>query len=149
MWAVLSVLLLALTSSQEGLNRTLDELFNTMIPSTQVHIKSLATGFDPIRKARIQFGLLKDDIVWENRGFSDRQISLIAVFALHGAISDAEAKIESLGKKAEEDEENAKKYEDQIYTIGNFIEGAKKIIEREKEEFKFGEMPDWMLKFYF
>ncbi len=148
MWLILLTSLLVVPPSQES-DRTLDELSSELQPGTRTHIESLTTGFDPIRNPRIQFALLKGDLAWQNRGYTDRQMSLMAVLAIRGAIPDAEAKIKSLEKKIEEDEENATKYEDQIYTIGDFIEGAKEIIEREKEEFKLGEMPDYMLKFYF
>lgn len=148
MWLVLAASLLAVPFSQES-SRTLDELFSELTPSTQASIKVTATGFDPIRSPRIQFVLLKEHLVWQNRGYTDRQMSLIAVLTIRFAIPDAEARIESLGKKAEEDIENAAKYEKQIYNIEDFIERAKEIIEREKVEFKLEEMPDYMLKFYF
>lgn len=59
-----------------------NELLSKLTPSTAGHLRNVAEGFDLERSLRVQQALLREDLIWQNRGFTDRQIDLMVFLAV-------------------------------------------------------------------
>jgi len=74
----------------------LDDLFDRLPESSQRNIELLGEGFEERVPPKLQIRLLRQDIEWQNRGFSDRQVRLISALALYRAIGNAEEELAPL-----------------------------------------------------
>ena len=126
------VLLFLLAFSQPKL----DEIFLRLIPTTQAGIGAKAAAIVPTKNARIQMKLLEEDLIWQDRGYTKRQIKLIVTLVLYKAIG--------LAEKITKDptEEQKKKLDD----IKLFIEMATILVEKNVKE--LGDFQDYELTFY-
>jgi hypothetical protein len=57
--------------------------------SSAAHLRKLASGFDPERSLRIQQALLREDLIWQNRGYSARQLDLMVFIAVALTVQSA------------------------------------------------------------
>lgn len=64
-------------------------LISRLEPSSVAHLQSLAKGFDLERSLRVQQSLLREDLIWQNRGFTARQIDLMVFVAVALSVEKA------------------------------------------------------------
>ena len=58
------------------------DLISRLEPSSVAHLQKVAKGFDLERSLRVQQSLLREDLIWQNRGFTARQIDLMVFVAV-------------------------------------------------------------------
>lgn len=129
----MSTLVLLLVLNQP----VLDSAFDRMHRSTRVYVLKVAEAFDPTRSLRVQLHLLDEDLIWQTRGLSERQRTIVSVIALYKAMESIEGIIE------EPDEEQKK----QLSSIIEFEMMAQEHIKEIVAQ--LGTIHDHELKFYF
>ena len=64
--------------------------------SATAYLQKVAEGFDPERSLRVQQALLREDLVWQSRGFSRRQIDLMVFISVALSLEEAEGRLSAL-----------------------------------------------------
>ncbi len=137
MWLILLVLVFP----QKEFNSAFDRLSYPR----QKMIESLSTKIEPIKSARIQYFLFREHLVWQNFDNTTwqykRQVTIITVLSFHKAIGLFEKQIKKIEEIGAPDDKQA----EWIRETRQFIEEAKKLIEKDFRE--LGEITDRDLDF--
>ena len=64
--------------------------------SATAYLQKVAQGFDPERSLRVQQALLREDLVWQSRGFSRRQIDLMVFISVALSLERADGRLSEL-----------------------------------------------------
>ena len=64
--------------------------------SATAYLQKVAEGFDPERSLRVQQALLREDLVWQSRGFSRRQIDLMVFISVALSLEEADGRLSEL-----------------------------------------------------
>jgi hypothetical protein len=64
-----------------------------LTPSATEYLQKVAAGFDPERSLRVQQALLREDLIWQSRGFSRRQIDLMVFISVALSLEEAEEQV--------------------------------------------------------
>ena len=64
--------------------------------SATAYLQKVAQGFDPERSLRVQQALLREDLVWQSRGFSRRQIDLMVFISVALSLEEADGRLSEL-----------------------------------------------------
>ena len=82
------------------------ELLSRLPRSTQEYLENVATAFQTGRSLSVQQALFREDLIWQNRGLTDRQIDLIVfvsvALSLDAAADQAAKLCRSLEEKRDE-----------------------------------------------
>ncbi len=130
------LLLILFTFKPEFSQSKLDKVYEKLPSVTQIAIENFAKNFSLIKPPRVQVGLLKEELKWRVRGYTERQIILSTIMALYKAVNLAEEVLDN------PTEEQKKKLNDIIF----FVEIGKDIVNFETK--KLGELSEGELNFY-
>jgi hypothetical protein len=109
----------------------LDRLFDKLTPSTRASIENLGTGFKYLNPPESQVRLLREDLKWQNKGYSSRQIRLVSALALYKAVGNAEDELASLlelDKLTAEQGKSKEELELFIIDATTFVDGEAKAL---------------------
>ncbi len=87
-----SCLLEDMVSTEDGLCSMVEEaqvLLSRLAPSTASHLKSLAQNFDVERNLRVQQGLFREDLIWQERGFTEQQPNIMVYIFVSLSLNSA------------------------------------------------------------
>ena len=137
MFAGGQLILLLLTS---GVTSGVSEVLSKLSPLTTQHLKEAGQGFDVERSLRVQAALFREDLVWMNRGYTERQLNLMVFVAVTESMKKAEKRRDELDLTDQND--RAK-----LENIKLFLKAAEFYLEREVEKLK--DLKDWELDLYY
>ena len=120
-------------------------LLSRLEPSSAAHLRSLASGFDPERSLRIQQALLREDLIWQNRGFTSRQVDLMVFVAVALSVQGAtELEIELQDTLEDSSDSKLKR---RLERIRLYKQQALAFLDRISPDLK--NVREYELKFYF
>jgi len=64
--------------------------------SATAYLQKVAQGFDLERSLRVQQALLREDLVWQSRGFSRRQLDLMVFISVALSLEQADGRLSEL-----------------------------------------------------
>ena len=70
--------------------------------SAAEYLQRVAAGFDPERSLRVQQGLLREDLQWQSRGFTRRQMDLMVFVSVALSLDAAEVRVAELRRKLQD-----------------------------------------------
>ncbi len=74
--------------------------FQPKLPkSASAYLTKAAHGFDPTRRLSVQHRLFRDDLVWQGRGFSDKQLDLMVFITVGLSLELADGQLTELKEK--------------------------------------------------
>lgn len=114
------------------------------------YMEKTASGFDIERSLRVQQHLFREDLVWQTRGFSSRQIDAMVfvtvALSLESAISEAESLSNELAESIEMTSERSKK-ERRLEELKSYKIQATILLEKLSP--KLRNISDSEIRFYF
>lgn len=116
-----------------------EELLGKLTRSAAIYLKKGAEGFDPTRNLRVQAALFREDLVWQTRGFTDRQIDLMVFISVALSLERADKALEEAWK----DPKNKARAE----AIKLYRMQAESLLDDLSE--KLRDIPDHEFRFYF
>jgi hypothetical protein len=84
----------ACSRSESELCRSLDEahsFFTRLSPAAARYVETVSSHFSLEASARIQQALLREDLVWQQKGLTPRQLDIMVLISLALSLEDAEA----------------------------------------------------------
>jgi hypothetical protein len=78
-------------------------LLSRLMPPTASRLRMVAYNFDLERNLRIQQALFREDLIWQDRGYTDRQIDLMVFLAVALSLDRAGALVFEIGRALEEE----------------------------------------------
>lgn len=120
---------------------TMDRLYDRLSEASQQSIERLGAGFEARVPPKLQIRLLRQDLEWQQRGYSARQMRLISALALYKAAATAEQELEDLMAINEPSDKDRAR----ISELTNFIVVAVPFVEDEAEALE--DMKEYELMF--
>jgi hypothetical protein len=96
--------------------------------STQKSLEKVADGFDTERDLHVQQALFREDLIWQNRGYTDRQIDLMVFVAVALSLERAGDEAARLCESSKGKEE--RKIEPRLERIGLYRADALTVLDR-------------------
>jgi hypothetical protein len=112
------------------ISSSLGEMKDRLPARTLASIEQMGREISLVRPYRLQLALMKEDLVWLNRGYSERQIMIVQVIALDT----------SLKREPNEEEQKRIKYVDSNKAYG------RKLVKKMLKE--LGDVTDRELRFH-
>jgi hypothetical protein len=116
-----------------------------LTPSATEYLEKVAAGFDPERSLRVQQALLREDLIWQSRGFSRRQIDLMVFISVALSLEEAEEQVSELRRSFQKDGDP--KDQRRIERIDLYRSQAVTLLEQLSASLR--SVPESELRFYF
>ncbi|MFQ5788866.1 MAG: hypothetical protein ACE5JI_00145 [Acidobacteriota bacterium] len=126
-----------------GLFNQARRLFSQVTRSAADYLQSVAQGFELERSLRLQQGLLREDLVWQDRGLTRRQIDLIVFVAVALSLDRVEKQSVELRAVVDSDP----KATGRLHNIERYSSQALVLLQELSARLR--DVPDYELRFYF
>ena len=134
---------LLLVAASAFVQPDLDRLSLQLQLETQESITLLGKGFKYANPPKRQVLLLQDDLRWQRRGYSERQVRLVSILALYKAVGNAEQLAAQLlevdeDERTQEQQRKLNRLESFILTGAAYVDyEAEKLKDMRKDELTF------------
>lgn len=129
--------------NEASVRKEAKELLSKLTRSAASYVEDVSHALDPTRSLRIQTGLLREDLIWQNRGLTSRQLDLMVLVSVALTIDHVEEEIDTLRRF----DDSASTDQGRLETLVMYREQAVELVARMLNE--LGEVRDYELGFRF
>ncbi len=120
-------------------------ILSRLVPLTASHLRVVANDFDVERNLRVQQALFREDLIWQARGFTERQIDLMVYIAVALSLDRAGKLEEDLRRSLRQKQD--RRLEQRLDAVSLYRAEALVLLSRVSTGLQ--NLPDNELKFYF